>query len=350
MAPITRPPRPRRGPLRRIGRVLAVLLVLGIAAAALLPLLIPTEPLAVDTTAQEAATEESRFLEIPFPGTEGLSIHYLAEGPEGEAPSPAPGFLLLHGFTFNAFTWRELLPELAAHGRAVAYDQVPYGLSAKPTAAEWSGPSPFTPEAAVDHLLAVQEALEMEQAVLVANSVGSAIALNATLRAPERVAGLVLINPKSVVNRPTLPRWLAETPQLYRLGLWGSRWLGQSTALLEASYHDTDRITAADRRFATLHAQTPGWDLAWAQVMQRALTNPLERSEDVERIEAPVLILVSEQDEIVPPEDPRGLAEALPRSRLVTLEDCGHAAQQECPGQVYEAIAGWLAERRSQSQ
>lgn len=349
MAPITRPPRPRRSLLRRLGRILAVLLLLSVAAAALLPLLIPTKPLAVDTTAQEAATEQSRFLEIPFPGTDGLRVHYLAEGPaEESAPPPGPGFLLLHGFTFNAFTWRELLPPLAAHGRAVAYDQIPYGLSAKPTAEDWSGPSPFTPEAAVDHLLAVQEALEMERSVLVANSVGSAIALNAALRAPERVAGLVLINPKSVVNRPTLPRWLAETPQLYRLGLWGARWLGQSTALLEASYHDPSRITAADRRFATLHARTPGWDLAWAQVMQRALINPLERSERVDRIEAPALILVSEQDKIVPPEDPRGLAEALPRSRLVTLEDCGHAAQQECPGQVYEAIAAWLAERRAQ--
>jgi hypothetical protein len=143
---------PARGKamLRRILWILGIILGLALAAALLGPFLISTQSLAGLEPADPVATPESRFVEIPFPGTEGLRLHFLAAG-SGHPPA-APVFILLHGFTFNAFTWQPALDFFARQGRVFAFDQIPYGLSAKPTVADWDGPNPYAKEAAIVQL------------------------------------------------------------------------------------------------------------------------------------------------------------------------------------------------------
>ena len=63
----------------------------------------------------------SRFL----PGIDGLTLHVLEAGHE---PAGRPCVLLLHGFPELAYSWRKLLPALAAAGyHVVAPDQRGYG-------------------------------------------------------------------------------------------------------------------------------------------------------------------------------------------------------------------------------
>jgi len=63
----------------------------------------------------------SRFVE----GINGLRIHVLEAGPEGE---DRPCLLLLHGFPELAYSWRKVMPPLAAAGfHVIAPDQRGYG-------------------------------------------------------------------------------------------------------------------------------------------------------------------------------------------------------------------------------
>jgi len=325
--------------------LLLFLLIAALAAfalAATLPFLVSTAPMAGLAPARALAPEASRFLTIPFDGTDGLEIHYL-QGPDSAA-ADAPNFLLLHGFTFNAFTWNELLDFFGGHGRVAAYDQVPYGLSAKPIPDDWQGPSPYTREAAVDHLLAVMDGLGMHEAVLVGNSAGGALALEAALAAPGRVAGLILLDPWVYIRRPTLPTAIARLPQMERLSLLLARYLGQSQALLERSYADPARITAQRRALTGLHAGVEHWDLAWGELLHRSLTSVVAVSDRLGEIDQPALVIHGAEDELVPVADSRRLVAALPGARpLVVLPGCGHVPQEECPAQVEEAIADWLA-------
>ena len=95
-----------------VGAILAV----GLFALLVGPFLIPVAPLEGLATAQQVASAESRFLTVPFTGTDGIDIHYLDGGPDGadtgaNAGDDAPTFVLLNGSLFNAFTWsdRELV-------------------------------------------------------------------------------------------------------------------------------------------------------------------------------------------------------------------------------------------------
>lgn len=316
------------------------LVVLAVIAG---PFLISPDPSQGSASGAEAATAESRFVRIPFPGTQGLDIHYL-EPPTGALPGATP-FLLLHGFTFNAWTWQPVLDAFAGRGRAVAYDQVPYGLSAKPARTEWQGPSPFSKEAALMQLFAVMDALGLERAVLVGNSSGGTLALEAALARPERVEALILVAPWVYVTRPTLPAAVASLPQLHRLSLLIARKLGENAALLDLSYADASAISDVRRDRFAVHTRMAGWDLAWGELLALSLSTPVTVSEHLEEVRVPVLLVTGGTDRLVPVDDTRRVAGRLPDASLAVIPGCGHVPQEECANRFERVVGDWLDAR-----
>jgi pimeloyl-ACP methyl ester carboxylesterase len=319
--------------------LLGVILVFA-AALVLGPFLIPSSPIPGLTGARAAAGEASRFLRIPFPGTDGIDIHYLVAGADADAGAPA--FVLLHGFTFNAFTWDRVLGLFGRRGRVFAYDQVPYGLSGKPTAAEWTGPSPYTKDGAIEHLFAVLDGLGLERVVLVGNSSGGTLALEAALARPERVERLILIAPWVYVRRPTMPGWVAGLPQMRRLSLLIARKLGRA-GLLNLCYAHRERIDEQRRALTAIHTRVRNWDLAWGELLNASLSIPVTVSERLGEVTQPVLLLTGDQDRLVPPADTRKVAEQLPNASLVVFPGCGHVPQEECPTELWRVVDDWLA-------
>jgi pimeloyl-ACP methyl ester carboxylesterase len=326
--------------LKRLMLALAILFALLLGVVLLGPFLIPTETVQALGSASGAARPESRFLTIPFPGTSGIGIHYL-ERP-GPAATAAPAIVLLHGFTLNAFTWGQVPEDLAKRGRMVAYDQIPYGLSAKLKRGDWNGPHPYAKEAAIAQLFAVLDRLGIERAHLIGNSSGGTLALEAALAHPERVESLILIAPWVYAQRPTFPGPVTELPQMRRLSLLIGRFLGEHT-LLGLSYHDPERITPQRRELALIHTRVANWDLAWGELMARSLSTPVDVGERLAQIGQPVLVVTGDQDRLVPVEDTRRVAAGLPNAELVVLPGCGHAPQEECPAAFLDAVNGWLA-------
>src|SRR5688572_12018874 len=95
-----------------------------------------------------------------------------------------PRYLLLHAGVADSRSWAAVAPGL--DGPSVAYDRRGFGGTPP-------GPDGFRH---LDDLLAVLDAVAGDAPVwLVGNSMGGALAIDAALEAPERVAGLVLIGP-----------------------------------------------------------------------------------------------------------------------------------------------------------
>ncbi|WP_082517748.1 alpha/beta fold hydrolase [Curtobacterium sp. Leaf183] len=94
--------------------------------------------------------------------------------------------VFLHAGVADRRAWDTVATELADDGLdLVAYDRRGYGDT--PAATD---PSSFTH---VDDLLVVLDDLGLERALLVGNSMGGALALDAALLHPERVSGVLLI-------------------------------------------------------------------------------------------------------------------------------------------------------------
>jgi pimeloyl-ACP methyl ester carboxylesterase len=325
--------------LRRALLAIVALVILLLGIVALGPFLIPNKTVQSEGEARDAATPDSRFLTIPFAGTPGLQIHYLEGSSEGRGRGPV--FVLLHGFTLNSFTWGPVMGAFAARGRTIAYDQPPYGLSAKPAAGDWIDANPYDKAAALDQLFAVMDGLGVGRAVLVGSSSGGTLALEAALARPERVQALLLIAPWVYAQRPTLPVWLAHLPQMQRLSLLIARKLGAST-LLRLSYAEPEAITAERLELARIHTRMARWDLAWGELLDHSLTTPVDVGQRLGSVTQPTLLVTGDRDRLVPRADTERVAVGLPKAELKVLPGCGHVPHEECPDPFLEAVGPWL--------
>lgn len=323
-------------------QILGVVFMALILLLAIVPFLIPIGPLEGLVAAQQAAANESAFVTLPFEGTDGIDIHYIAG--ESESAEQAPTFVLLHGSLFNAFTWDETRDFFAARGRVIAYDQIPYGLSEKLVAGDWTGPNPYTSAAAVEQLFSLLDALDVDNAVLVGSSYGGVLAVQAALERPERVEALILAD-AAVYIQEEMPAWLLNLPQVRRLGPLFARELGQSESFIRQTYAHPDRISAERMSLTLIHAQIEDWDSAFWEYLRVWGANPPDVADRLADIEQPALVITGDSDAVVPVTDSQRLDAELPNSELVILPSCGHVPQEECPELFEDAVEAWLSRK-----
>lgn len=324
-----------------LAMIFGAIIILMILLLAVGPFLIPITPLEDLVSAQQIATDESRFITVPFEGTDGLDIHYIAS--ELESTDEEPIFVLLHGSLFNAFTWNEVMDFFSERGQVVAYDQIPYGLSEKLVAGDWTERNPYTSEAAVDQLFLFLDALDVDEVVLVGNSYGGTLAVQAALAQPERVEALVLVD-AAVYVQEEIPAWLLELPQVRRLGPLFARQLGQSQAFIRQTYLNPDQISNERMSLTSIHTQVEDWDVAlWEYLRAWGVDTP-DFVAHIPKIQQPALVITGDSDTVVSVTDSQQLNSELPNSELVILPSCGHVPQEECPEAFEEAVDAWLSQ------
>jgi pimeloyl-ACP methyl ester carboxylesterase len=134
-------------------------------------------------------------------------VNYVQQGPSGGAP-----VILVHGLAASLHDWDELLPLLAENGYAgYALDLLGHGESEKP-----EHRSAYTVETVYAHFSGWVDSLGLQEPMtLIGHSLGGAISLLYALRHPERVNGLVLVNPfydikqlSTAIQSPALRRLL----------------------------------------------------------------------------------------------------------------------------------------------
>lgn len=334
------------------------LIVLGVLLLLLLvgPFLIPISP-AGTLSPHELAYPDSQFINVTFDGVRDLSVHYQVKG-EGE-----PVFVLLHGFAASTFSWREVIGPLSEHGRVIAFDWIPYGLTERPLPGSWTGDrSPYSREAQVDLTLAVMDALGVERAILVGNSAGGAIAMQTYLEHPDRIEALILVDP--AVFLPTedgrsqphstngfglltspIVRFIANTPQMNRVGPllvrnikdWG-------LDFARSAWHNPDLITDDIWAGYLKPLQVENWDIGLWEALKASGSDTSYLADHLDGFTLPVLVVTGDDDRIVPTDNSVRLAGMLPDALLAIIPDCGHVPHEECPDVFMEVVNGFLAQ------
>ncbi|AKF86843.1 hypothetical protein MFUL124B02_34420 [Myxococcus fulvus 124B02] len=116
---------------------------------------------------------------------DGLEIFYREAGPED-----APVVLLPHGYPCSSFQFRNLLPTLSDSWRLIAPDAPGFGYSATPSPRRFS----YTFDGYARFLERFVETLGLTRYALYLHDYGSQFGFRLALRAPERVAALIIQN------------------------------------------------------------------------------------------------------------------------------------------------------------
>lgn len=305
------------------------------------PLLVPVPALTGTHDPAELAGEDSSFIEA-----DGISIHFVDQDlREPLSPQLSEPLVLLHGYLFNTRSWQHVQPSLAQTGRVISFDRTGFGLSGRPAAGSWSGDvSPYSPEAHTSQTIALLDELGIEQAVLVGHNSGAVVALEVALRAPERVAGLVLAAPAvyRVGGSPERLRPLLDTPHLRRIGPLLMRQLAGDPGggFIAANWSETSRIPDEALEAYQLNFLVHDWDKGLWEVSKAS--HEVEFLDRLGSVTVPTLVLAGAADAVVPPEDSQQLAAELPDATFALFDDCGHVLHEECPAVFTETVLGWL--------
>lgn len=303
------------------------------------PFLVPVRPLQETVPPQDLADPDSRFIAMADAvGTTSLDVHYKDTG------TGDPGIVLLHGFGGSTFSWRDVLPALAPEHRVVAFDRPGFGLTTRPLPGEWRETNPYSMAGQVQLTLEMMNRLGLDQAVLVGHSAGGAVALHTALSHPERVTALVLVAPAVYGGGP--PSWtkpLLHIPQVRRLGpLLTRRLVGTLESVLDRSYADPSLITAHVREGYKKPLRVDNWDRGlWELTLAAGSAGLADRLGEVS---VPTLVISGDSDRIVPPEDSRRAAAAIPGAELVIIPQAGHLVMEEEPAAFLQQLTRFLKE------
>jgi pimeloyl-ACP methyl ester carboxylesterase len=249
-----------------------------------------------------------------------------------------PCLVFAHGFSLTQDAWHYQRRDLPDRFRCVFFDQRGHGRSGRPRKQDYSLP------ALAGDLKAVLDWTGEERVVIVAHSMGGIAALQLAEQFPEelgrRVAGLVLVGSTYL---DTVRGMTAA------VSAWGSAW-AQRTLITRAFRfmgQDPARAQQLRRRgsdlgylgtrlfgfgsnpspsqVAFIDQTLAGTDVeVWAKIFPSLVDFDL--SESLEAVGVPALVAVGDKDRLTPPAAARYMADKIPGSRLLILEDAGHCA------------------------
>jgi pimeloyl-ACP methyl ester carboxylesterase len=224
--------------------------------------------------------------------------------------------VLLHGLTatrrYVVMGSRAL--ERSGH-RAIGYDARGHGRSTPA-----SEPGAYTYDDLGDDLLAVLDELQIERAVLAGASMGAHTTLWLALRAPERVAGLVVItpayDPETNDDPARLERWDALAEGFERGGVEGFL---SAYGTPQVPEHMRESVIRVIRQRLALH-EHPGAVADALRAVPRS--RPFAGLDELAALSLPAVVVASgdEADPGHPQAVGEAYAEAIPGARLITDE------------------------------
>jgi len=290
----------------------------------------------------------SSYVEIAKPR---LRIHVL------EAGAGAP-VVMIHGGNSVAIMWAPVAERLSQDFRVFMPDRPGCGLTD-----QFNYRGTDLRQHGVDYIGSTLDALGLERAALVGNSMGGFWAMAFAIAHPDRVTKLALLGePAGADGHPRLFHKLVGTRGVNSL-LYATALRPQGTAesvrsgLAKAKLvADPNRVPEHLLECFAAGALLPGATKAWTTMVEAAFSPHLglfyratnggtaSLVPELGKVTAPTLFQWGDKDPLGTPETGRQLAAKMPNARVQVVEDAGHLPWMDHPELCGNSLAGFLAE------
>jgi pimeloyl-ACP methyl ester carboxylesterase len=252
--------------------------------------------------------------------------------------------VLLHGLGATGASFLPTLWDLSRDHHVFAVDLPGFGESDKPV-------RPLHPAYFAKWLVSLLDAVALDRAHLVGNSMGGRIALEAGLRHPDRVDRLVLLAPSLAWRRYRAAAGLVRLlrpelgalplPMLHRLVV----------RLLRSAFAHPDRVplaamNAAADEFVRVYGTPRGRIAFFHAAREIYLEDPHGTKGFWDRLPSlsrPALFIFGGRDWLVPRSFVRHVRKAVPSARVEVFHDCGHVPQFEVPERTHAMVRAFFA-------
>mgnify|MGYP004453439365 CR=1 FL=1 len=272
----------------------------------------------------------SAGLEAASVAVGNLDIAYL----RNQEVSAGDTIVMIHGFGANKDNWTRLAGHLTDDFNVYAIDLPGHGDSSKPLDIG------YRLEDQAGYVARILDALSVDEAHVMGNSMGGAIAALYAANHPDKVKSVVLFSPAGILeyeselvklvmegDNPLIPKQPGDFKRLMDFALekepfipWPILGVMEERAIANREVNEV--IFAAIR------------DAGFESDFRNAITN----------IQAPVLVVWGKLDRVIDYRNADVFVEAIPDARKAILDDIGHAPMVEAPEQSAELFREFLAE------
>lgn len=277
--------------------------------------------------------------------SQALNLHYLEWGDKN-----APVLVLLHGGADHAHSWDELAATLSPRWRVIAPDLRGHGDS------DWSPDAAYSILDYVTDLKMLWSHCQLQQATIVAHSMGGKIALHFAAAYPEAILKLIAIEGVDMLPPSLAP--LHERPAAKRLRYWIDERI--ATNARQARHYPS--LEDALKRMISAHPQLPAdvarhltihgtrrnddGSLSWKfdnhiRAVSAVDFRGREYADMLGEIRCPVL-LVNGKDSWVPDPVATGRIDDFRAAQAVTLAGAGHWVQHDQPAAFLAALEHFI--------
>jgi pimeloyl-ACP methyl ester carboxylesterase len=240
--------------------------------------------------------------------------------------------VLLHAFPLSSAMWLAQREGLGDVCRVITPDQRGFGGSPL-------GDDEPSLDAAADDIAALLDAKGLDRVVLGGLSMGGYVVMAFLRRYADRVQALVLADTRAGADadagrtkRLTMAQTLTDDPD-------SSVVVDEVLPTLLGPTTQQERPLVVGRVKAFAQA-APAAAVAWAQ---RGMAARPDSFDMLHAVGVPTLVLVGEEDGLIPPAESEAIAEAVPGARLVVLPRAGHLSALEDPDAFNAEVREFVA-------
>ena len=269
-----------------------------------------------------------RYVEV-----DGVRLRYIVTG-EG------PALVLLHTLRTQLDMFQKIIPALATRFRVYALDYPGHGYSDIPRAT-------YAADFFVNTVATALDRLDVEDAMVVGESIGGSIALLLAARRNPRVRRVVAINPydydggRGIRRSSALANLLFGLSTVPVLGATVNRLRRYPVVkrVLEGGVYRKGALPEALAREMYLVGNRRGYNRAFASLVRHWASWEAARAEYA-GLDRPTLLLYGDHDWS------RGIeraanARAIPGAELLVIKDAGHFLSLDAPEETVAAILAW---------
>jgi pimeloyl-ACP methyl ester carboxylesterase len=240
---------------------------------------------------------------------DGVTLAFEVHNPQ----APGVPLLLTHGFGATAGMWNPNIDALSVHRPVIVWDQRGHGSSDAPDDMDR-----YSEQISVADMAAILDAAGADRAVLGGMSLGGYLSLAFRLAHPERVAALVLVDTgPGYRNDEARSKWNAWVERRAQELERGEKRADISAEVAQAVHEHPEGLPRAARG-------------VMAQKDARVITS-------LDSITVPTLVIVGAQDtDFLAGAD--YMHRHIPNSRMVVIDNAGHAANMDQPETFNAAV------------
>jgi pimeloyl-ACP methyl ester carboxylesterase len=257
-----------------------------------------------------------RYATGKFIKLNGYSTHYLEKG--GGEP-----VILIHGFFYDSYMWNKNIDFLANRFKVYSLDLWGFGYSTRE-------PMDYGYPLYAEQVLKFMDALNIEKASLVGQSMGGGTSILFCLQNRERVNKMILVEGAGMPNPLPLIGKISNLPKVgeFLLGRKGNFY--RKMVLVNAFMYNKRFITDDYFENVTRFHKVEGTSEALLRILRKGFFDTLlNEIHKLGEMDVPILIIWGRQDKALPVERGQEMHKILKGSQLEILDQAGHCPHDE---------------------